>query len=53
MFFKCELTSVVKDKNDSIVEGSSSKVKRHTDVWTFGRIIGTKDPAWKLIATGE
>ena len=53
VFFKCELTSVVKDKNDVIVEGNNSKVKTHTDLWTFGRVIGTEDPAWKLIATGE
>ena len=53
VFFKCELTSVVKDKNNEIVEGSSSQIKAHTDVWTFGRKIGSADPAWKLIATGE
>ena len=53
VFFKCELTSVVRDKQNKIVEGSSSKVKTHTDVWTFGRVVGTEDPAWKLIATGE
>ena len=53
IFFKCELTSVVKDKNDEIVEGSASKIKTHKDVWTFGRIIGSEHPSWKLIATGE
>jgi predicted lipid-binding transport protein (Tim44 family) len=53
VFFKCELTSVVRDSKEIIVEGSSSKVKSHTDVWTFGRKIGTDDPSWKLIATGS
>jgi predicted lipid-binding transport protein (Tim44 family) len=53
VFFKCELTSVVKDNNNKIVEGSSSKVKTHTDTWTFGRTIGSTDPSWKLVATGE
>ena len=53
VFFKCDLTSVVKDKNNKIIEGNSSKVKAHTDTWTFGRIIGIDDPSWKLIATGE
>jgi predicted lipid-binding transport protein (Tim44 family) len=53
VFFKCELTSVVRDREENIVEGSKSKVKTHTDVWTFGRVIGTSDPAWKLIATGS
>ena len=53
VFFKCELTSVVRDNKEIIVEGSSSKIKSHTDVWTFGRKIGTDDPSWKLIATGS
>ena len=53
VFFKCDLTSVVKDKNNEIIEGNSSKVKIHTDTWTFGRTIGVDDPSWKLIATGE
>ena len=53
VFFKCELTSVVRDSKEIILEGSSSKVKPHTDVWTFGRKIGTDDPSWKLIATGS
>jgi predicted lipid-binding transport protein (Tim44 family) len=53
VFFKCELTSIVRDSEENIVEGSNSKVKTHTDVWTFGRVIGTSDPAWKLIGTGS
>ena len=53
MLFKCELTSVVRDKDDNIVEGSPTAIKKHTDLWTFGRLIGTNDPSWKLIATGE
>ena len=53
VFFKCEMSSVVKDKEDNVLEGSLSKVKTHTDVWTFGRKIGSSDPSWRLIATGE
>ena len=53
VFFKCDLTSVVKDQNEKIIEGSSSKVKTHTDIWTFGKTMGNDDPVWKLIATGE
>jgi predicted lipid-binding transport protein (Tim44 family) len=53
VFFKCELTSVVKDKEENVVEGSNSKIKTHIDVWTFGRLVGSDDPSWKLIATGE
>ena len=52
VFFKCELTSIVRDSEDAIIEGNNSKVKTHTDIWTFGRVIGANDPEWKLIATG-
>ncbi len=53
VFFKCELTSIVRDKDDNIIEGSPSEIRTHTDLWTFGRLLGTQDPSWKLIATGD
>lgn len=52
VFFKCELSSVVMNNEGEVVEGNNSKVKTHTDVWTFGRLVGNDDPTWKLIATG-
>ena len=48
-----ELTSVVRDKAGEIVEGSPTQVKRQKDVWTFARTMGTNDPNWQLVATGE
>ena len=51
MFFKCELSSVVKNKDEKVIEGSLSKIKTHSDLWTFGRKMGTPDPSWRLIAT--
>lgn len=51
--FVGELTSVVRDKKDKIVEGDATKVKRQRDVWTFGRKMGANDPNWQLVATGE
>ena len=53
VFFKCELTSVVRDKDDNVIEGNLSEVRKHSDIWTFARVLGTKDPSWKLIATGS
>ena len=53
VFFKCELTSTVRDKEDNIIEGSSSEIRKHSDLWTFGRHLGSEDPAWKLVATGD
>lgn len=51
--FTGELTSVVRDKTGAVVEGSPTEIKRQRDVWTFGRKMGSDDPNWILVATGE
>ncbi|WP_371038859.1 MULTISPECIES: Tim44/TimA family putative adaptor protein [unclassified Rhodosalinus] len=51
--FVGELTSVVRDKDGNIVEGSPTEVRRQKDIWTFARVMGTDDPNWQLVATGE
>jgi len=52
MRFVAELTSVVRDKAGEIVEGNPNEVKRQKDVWTFGRVMGSDNPNWQLVATG-
>lgn len=51
--FVGELTSVVRNEAGEIVEGSPTEIKRQRDVWTFSRIMGSDDPNWLLVATGE
>ena len=51
--FTGELTYQVRDRAGDVVEGSSSEIKRQKDVWTFARVMGTNDPNWRLVATGE
>ena len=51
--FVGELTSVVRNAEGEIVEGDASTIKRQRDVWTFAREMGTGDPNWLLVATGE
>ncbi|CUH79666.1 Tim44/TimA family putative adaptor protein [Tropicibacter naphthalenivorans] len=48
-----ELTSVVRDANGEIVEGSPKDIKRQKDVWTYARVMGSDDPNWQLSATDE
>lgn len=48
-----ELTSVVKDAEGEVLEGSPTAVKRQKDVWTYARHMGIDDPNWKLVATDE
>jgi len=51
MRFVGELTSVVKDRDGNVVEGSPTASKRQKDTWTFSRTMGTDDPNWLLVAT--
>lgn len=51
--FIAESTSAVYDKGGDLIEGSPTDVKKQRDVWTFGRTMGTGDPNWFLVATGE
>lgn len=53
MSFVGELTMVVRDNSGEIIEGSPNTVKKQKDVWTFGRKMGSDDPNWILVATGE
>ncbi len=52
MRFVGELTSVVKDSDGNVIEGSATEVKRQKDIWTFSREIGSDNPNWLLVATG-
>jgi len=51
--FVGEMTEVVRDRSGEIVEGSKTAIKRQTDIWTFARVMGSEDPNWILVATGE
>jgi predicted lipid-binding transport protein (Tim44 family) len=51
--FVGELTTVVRNAAGEIVEGSPTEIKRQRDIWTFGRRMGSNDPNWQLVATGD
>ena len=51
--FVGELVSVVRDGTGEIVEGKPGQAKRQKDSWTFERFMGSDDPNWRLVATGE
>lgn len=51
--FVGELTSVVRDKAGEIIEGNPNEVKRQKDIWAFARIMGSNNPNWQLVATGQ
>lgn len=51
--FVAELASVLKDKDDEVIEGDMNIVSEVDEVWTFERNIRSDDPSWRLAAVEE
>lgn len=49
--FVSKLISATHDRSGNVIDGSDDKVTDVTDVWTFARDIGSRDPNWKLVGT--
>ncbi|MGU3496465.1 Tim44/TimA family putative adaptor protein [Xanthobacteraceae bacterium A53D] len=49
--FVSQLISVTRGREGEVVDGSPDTVADVTDVWTFARELGARDPNWKLVAT--
>lgn len=51
MRFVSQLISVTRSKAGAVIDGDPEVVADVTDVWTFSRDLGARDPNWKLVAT--
>ncbi len=49
--FLSKLITAIRDATGSVVDGSPDTVVDVTDVWTFARALGSRDPNWQLVAT--
>lgn len=49
--FVSKLITATRARDGSVVDGSLDAVADVTDVWTFSRELGARDPNWKLVAT--
>ena len=49
--FLSKLISATRDASGAVVDGSPETVADVTDVWTFARSLGSRDPNWQLVAT--
>ena len=49
--FAAKLVSATLDSAGAVVEGSTTTVVDHLDVWSFTRQLGARDPNWQLSAT--
>lgn len=52
MKFAAQLITSTHDRDGKLIEGSTDKVVEIKDIWTFVRDTGSRDPNWKLVATG-
>ena len=50
--FRSKLTSCTKNADGVVIEGDPVTVREVTDLWTFERDVKSRDPNWKLVATG-
>jgi len=53
MCFTADETSVTRDSEGEIISGHPDKVTQMRDVWTFGREINSKNPAWLVYETRD
>ncbi len=49
--FVSKLITAVRDANGAVIDGNPEVVTDVTDVWTFSRQLGSRDPNWLLVAT--
>jgi predicted lipid-binding transport protein (Tim44 family) len=49
--FVSQLVAATRNRNGNVTDGSADKVTSVTDVWTFARDVGSRDPNWKLVGT--
>ena len=49
--FLSKLITATYDKAGAVIDGSPERVVDMTDIWTFAREIGSRDPNWRLVAT--
>jgi predicted lipid-binding transport protein (Tim44 family) len=49
--FLSKLITATRNASGAVVDGSPDTVVDVTDVWTFARTLGSRDPNWQLVAT--
>lgn len=50
--FSAGMITATRDKDGTVIDGSADRVSEVNDIWTFAREAGSRDPNWKLVATG-
>lgn len=50
--FVSELISATRDRAGKVITGDPKAIREVTDIWTFAREVTSRDPNWRLVATG-
>ena len=50
--FTSDLITATRDRNGEVIDGNPSQIQEVIDIWTFARDISSRDPNWRLVATG-
>ncbi|MFJ5488863.1 Tim44/TimA family putative adaptor protein [Hansschlegelia beijingensis] len=51
--FVSKLITVTRDRGGAVIDGSPTEIVDLVDVWTFARELNSRDPNWRLVATGS
>ena len=51
--FTAELITATRDSAGTVIDGDPKHARKQKDIWTFARTMGSNDPNWQLVATGE
>lgn len=51
--FVSKLITVTRDRSGAVIDGSPTEIVDLVDVWTFARELNSRDPNWRLVATGS
>lgn len=51
--YVAELSRQVLDKTGKVLSGDGKKRETEVDYWEFSRVMGSDNPNWRLVATGE
>jgi predicted lipid-binding transport protein (Tim44 family) len=51
--FLSQLISATRDRAGQVISGDPQRIRDVTDIWTFAREVGSRDPNWRLVATQD
>jgi predicted lipid-binding transport protein (Tim44 family) len=51
--FVSDLITATRDRSGAVVDGDTTQIRDVTDIWTFARELASRDPNWRLVATGS